>query len=122
MEVWGIRRFGCLLWLGLLLVTACAHQAPSLYQWGSYQDQVYRHFKGESPGQQIQALEKDLELILASNKSVPPGMYAHMGMLYAEMSDDVKAQESLAMEKKTYPESSAYIDMLLRNRDKQKGE
>lgn len=99
---------------GCLLLSACAHQPASLYQWGSYQEQVYGHFKGEGPEKQIQALEKDLQLMQASNRAVPPGVHAHLGMLYAEAGNDGKAQENLLAEKTQYPESSAYIDLLLK--------
>jgi hypothetical protein len=104
----------CCLWV----LTACAHQPASLYQWGSYQDQVYRHFKGESPEQQIQALEKDVQVTQASNKAVPPGLRAHLGMLYAETGNDSKAQENLVAEKVQYPESATYIDLLLKGYQK----
>jgi hypothetical protein len=99
----------------LLLLTACAHQKPvSLYQWGSYQEQVYQHFKGESPEQQILALEKDVQVAQAANRPLPPGLLAHLGMLYAETGNDGKAQESLLAEKSRYPESATYIDLLLK--------
>lgn len=99
---------------GLLMLAACAHQPASLYQWGSYQDQVYRHFKGESPEQQIQALEKDLQVMQASNRTAPPGLQAHLGMLYAAVGNEGKAEECLVAEKTRYPESAAYIDLLLK--------
>lgn len=114
-----IRRSGFSCWMlacALPLLAACAHQPNnSLYQWGSYQEQVYSHFKGESPEQQIQALEKDIQAMLAANKPVPPGMHAHMAMLYAEVGNAGKAQESLLAEKTQYPESSTYVDLLLKN-------
>ncbi|MET0288733.1 MAG: DUF4810 domain-containing protein [Pseudoxanthomonas sp.] len=104
-------------WLALcalLSLTACAHRPQSIYQWGSYQDQVYRHFKGEGPEGQIQALEKDIQVTRASNRQIPPGLHAHLGMLYAEIGNDGKARESLLAEKTIYPESTAYMDLLLK--------
>lgn len=105
-------------WLGacaMLALVGCAHQSASLYQWGSYQDQVYSHFKGDSPEQQIQALEKDLQVMQAANRRPPPGLQAHLGMLYAETGNDAKAQQQLLAEKTQYPESTTYIDLLLKN-------
>lgn len=105
-------------WLGacaMLALVGCAHQSASLYQWGSYQDQVYSHFKGGSPEQQIQALEKDLQVMQAANRRPPPGLQAHLGMLYAETGNDAKAQQELLAEKTQYPESGTYIDLLLKN-------
>ncbi|WP_115560884.1 DUF4810 domain-containing protein [Xanthomonas arboricola] len=104
----------CLSVCALLALTACAHQSASLYQWGSYQDQVYSHFKGGSPEQQIQALEKDMQVMQSSNKSTPPGPRVHLGMLYAETGNDSKAQENLIAEKAQYPESATYVDLLMK--------
>ncbi|MCC4634771.1 DUF4810 domain-containing protein [Xanthomonas dyei] len=104
----------CLSVCALLALTACAHQSASLYQWGSYQDQVYSHFKGGSPEQQIQALEKDMQVMQSSNKSTPPGLRVHLGMLYAETGNDSKAQENLIAEKAQYPESATYVDLLMK--------
>jgi len=105
--------------LALLLLVGCAHQPVSLYQWGSYQDQVYLYFKGESREAQIQALEKDLQVMQAAHRPVPPGLRAHLGMLYAETGSDAKAQENLLAEKASYPESTTYIDLLLKKYQKQ---
>ncbi|MCC4596209.1 DUF4810 domain-containing protein [Xanthomonas campestris pv. phormiicola] len=102
----------------LPILVGCAHQPASLYQWGSYQEQVYSHFKGGSPEQQIQALEKDLQLSQAANRTAPPGLHAHLGMLYAETGNDGKAQEQLLAEKAQYPESATYIDLLLKKSQK----
>jgi len=99
---------------GLLSLAGCAHQSQSLYQWGSYQDQVYQYFKGESPEQQILALEKDLQTMQAANRLAPPGLHAHLGMLYAETGNDGKARENLLAERSQYPESATYIDLLLK--------
>ncbi|MBB4593632.1 DUF4810 domain-containing protein [Xanthomonas cannabis] len=113
-----MKKVSCAkLWVGafvLIALTACAHQSTSLYQWGSYQDQVYSHFKGGSPEQQIQALEKDLQVMQSSNKSAPPGLRVHLGMLYAETGNDGKAQENLIAEKAHYPESTTYVDLLMK--------
>jgi len=98
----------------LAMLTACAHGPQSIYQWGSYQDQVYSHFKGESPEGQIQALEKDIQVARAANRPIPPGLHAHLAMLYAETGNASKARESLLAEKTSYPESTAYMDLLLK--------
>jgi len=108
-----------LLVCALLALTACVHGPKSIYQWGSYQDQVYSHLKGDDPLRQIDALEKDLQVALAADRPVPPGMHMHMAMLYAETGDGVKARESLLIEKARYPESATYVDFLIKNLDQQ---
>ncbi|GHT87764.1 DUF4810 domain-containing protein [Betaproteobacteria bacterium] len=97
------------------LVSACASGPGSqpLYRWGSYEAQVYAQLKGESPEAQIEALERDIEIINASGKLAPPGFYAHLGMLYAETGHDDKAIASFETEKTRFPESATFMDFLL---------
>jgi hypothetical protein len=96
------------------LLTGCATQTTSLYQWDGYQPQVYEYFKGQtSPLQQIDALEKAREQILAKNASAPPGFHAHLGMLYASVGKDQQAKQELLAEKQSFPESAIYMDFLL---------
>ena len=94
-------------------LSGCATPPKTLYQWEGYQPQVYQYLKGESPEQQIAAMEKDLQTISAKGASVPPGFHAHLGMLYsvAGKPDQVIAQ--FEDEKKLFPESAAYMDFLL---------
>ena len=96
------------------LLAACAHQPTTLYQWGSYQEQVYRHFQGEGPAKQIQDLEQDLQKMQSANRPAPPGFRAYLGMLYAEAGDDAKAHENLVAEQRQYPEAKPYIGLLLK--------
>lgn len=96
-----------------VMLAGCQTAPPTLYQWGSYQPQVYQHFKGESPLQQIAAMEKDLQTIGAKGAKAPPGFHAHLGMLYtlAGTADQVRVE--LETEKTLFPESAAYMDFLL---------
>ncbi len=95
------------------MLTGCASPPKTLYQWEGYQPQVYEYLKGESPEQQIAAMEKDLQTISAKGSMAPPGFHAHLGMLYsiAGKPDQVVAQ--FEDEKKLFPESAAYMDFLL---------
>jgi hypothetical protein len=102
---------------GMLL---CGCQTPrstgTLYEWHGYQPQVYQYFKGESVDRQIIVLEKDLEIMRAHDKVPPPGYYAHLGMLYANVGKGDRAVEMFENEKKSYPESSTYMDFLLKKK------
>ena len=103
------------------LLAGCAHTAttPPLYQWDGYQPQVYEYFKAQrNPEDQIDALEKALQQILAKGSLPPPGFHAHLGMLYASVGKDQQAQHELEAEKRAFPESSTYMDFLL-NKSKQ---
>ena len=51
------------------LLSGCATGPKPIYQWGSYQAQVYEHFKGKTaPEEQIKALEGDLQKMQATRK------------------------------------------------------
>jgi hypothetical protein len=97
------------------LFSGCAmnNSAPPLYQWTGYQPQVYEYFKGKTgPTAQIEALEKAFEQIRAKGNTPPPGFHAHLGMLYASVGEDEKAQQAFEAEKQLFPESSSYMDFL----------
>jgi hypothetical protein len=113
-------------WLPLVaagaFLTGCAanKSTPPLYQWDGYQPQVYEYFKGQSePQQQIDALEKALQQIRAKGNRPPPGFHAHLGMLYASVGNDKQAVEEFEAEKQSFPESSTYMDFLLKKSKQQ---
>jgi hypothetical protein len=100
------------------LLSGCATSTatPPLYGWGGYQTQVYEYFKGEkSPQEQIDALEKSLQEIRAKGTRPPPGFHAHLGNLYASVGKEQQAAQELLAEKESFPESSTYMDFLLKN-------
>lgn len=99
----------------LLALPGCAARVPPLYGWGSYQAQVYEHFKGQGkgPAAQVATLEADLQEIRAKGQTPPPGYHAHLGMLYASLGKDDQAVQELQTEKGLFPESTPYIDRLL---------
>ena len=84
-----------------------------LYYWGNYEDQLYLYLKGESPGNQIEILQKDLGRIVSGGKNAPPGFFAHLGMLYSEMGNDTEAIANFRMEKSLFPEAAPLMDYLL---------
>jgi len=102
--------------LSAAVALAGCSSTPSMYQWESYQPQVYQHFKGEkSPNEQIDVLEKDLQKIVSQGKTPPPGYHAHLGMLYSMVGKSDLMIAQFENEKKLFPESSAYMDFLLKN-------
>ena len=103
-----------LLSASLLLIGGCASQPHNLYQWGSYQPQVYQYFKGGSKEDQIAKLEADLEKIQSSGKTAPPGYHAQLGLLYGQTGHDDRMVQEFQTEKSLFPESGSYIDFLLK--------
>ncbi|KVC65725.1 hypothetical protein WI72_33145 [Burkholderia ubonensis] len=101
----------------LLLAGCAAPTTPPLYQWNGYQPQVYEYFKGKtSPQQQIDALEKALQQIRAKGNTPPPGFHAHLGMLYASIGSEQQAEQELQAEKQLFPESSPFMDFLMKHK------
>jgi len=100
--------------MGATLLVGCASGPKPIYQWEHYQPQVYEYFKGQSPEQQITVLEEDQEKIKSAGNRVPPGLHAHLGMLYAQAGNDSKAVAEFQAEKTLFPESAAYMDFLLK--------
>ncbi|MFM0651988.1 DUF4810 domain-containing protein [Paraburkholderia sediminicola] len=108
-------------WLPLaaaaVMLAGCTATTPTppLYQWDGYQRQVYEYFKAQtSPQQQIDALEKALQEIRAKGNKPPPGFHAQLGMLHASVGNGGRAQEEFQSEKQAFPESSTYMDFLLK--------
>ncbi len=110
---------GSLAVLMLLSLIGCKKQ-ELIYQWEDYQPQVYAYLKSDqqSPEEQIHKMEQGLEKIKASEKQVPPGYHAHLGLLYATAGRTELFVEQINTEKSLFPESASYMDFLLRNQQK----
>jgi hypothetical protein len=96
----------------LSFLSACS-TTPSLYNWGPYEDQTYSFFKNESVEQSIPQLEDHADKVQAKGERLPPGFWAHLGMLYNASGQDDKATEMFLREKSLFPESAQYMDFLL---------
>ncbi|MGY4524975.1 DUF4810 domain-containing protein [Pseudomonas sp. TE21394] len=103
--------------LGSILLAGCIAPKP-LYQWESYQPQVYGYLKGDSKEEQVTALERDLEKIKAKNGAVPPGYHAQLGLLYSSLGKDDQMIQQFRTEKALFPESATYMDFLMNNASK----
>lgn len=97
-----------------IVLAGCSSQ-KTLYQWETYQTQVYQYFKGESVQAQVEALEAGLQKIKARNGAVPPGYHAHLGLLYSRLAKDDQMVQQFQAEKALFPESNDYMDFLLNN-------
>lgn len=113
-----MKIFAVLLMTSSVLLGGCATQDTSLYYWGSYEAMVYEMYvePGNAPAAlQIAKLEEDIQKSDALGKKVPPGLYAHLGMMYAAEGKAGLAQEALLKEKAMYPEATTLVDTLLKN-------
>ncbi|MBI3903429.1 MAG: DUF4810 domain-containing protein [Nitrosomonadales bacterium] len=110
------KKISFLILLAPLILTGCVNKPTTLYQWGSYEDQIYAMYSdpGKVPvEEQIQNLERDYQQARAENKSVPPGYQAHLGYLYFQLGKTDQALQSFETEKILFPESTLYMDHLI---------
>jgi len=98
-------------------LTACVQSSRHMYDWQSYQPSVYTYLNGEDIdyATQAQGLEQNVEAARSTNAALPPGFRAHLGLLYLKMGEDNKAVEQLEGEKLAFPESTLFMDFLMRN-------
>ena len=103
-----------------LLLAACATPPKPLYHWGSYQPALYAHFKGDDAKAQelLEKLQVQLSETQQQNLQPPPGLHGHMALLNARLGRGEESRRHLERERQLFPESAAYIDLLLRNAQK----
>lgn len=106
---------GLSLVIALMMLTGCASQ-QGLYQWGSYEEQIYAMYSSpgkSSPDEQIAKLEADGEKARAQSRTPPPGHHAHLGYLYFQTGKPDQAIASFETEKVLFPESRPFMDRLI---------
>jgi hypothetical protein len=105
---------------GIAVLAACAQKGPpSMYQWETFPRLQYDALlrAGASPAEQIVAMEALAEKARAANAALPPGFRAHLGLLELSVGDPAEARRFWQAEKLAFPESSPYMDQLLRRLD-----
>lgn len=99
------------------LLAACAQPSSApLYLWENFPRQQYDTLllPGLSPEQQIGAIQAHIEKARGLGASLPPGLRAHLGMLYLGMGNADEARQLWHAEKLAFPESTRYMDQLLK--------
>lgn len=108
----------------VLLLSGCADDSPrQLYYWdGAYTGSVYEYLTEEGDaGVQIAALEESLQKAYQRAAKVPPGLYAHLGLLYLSQGNGAKFKAYVEKETELYPESRDYAMFLLNQNGKSAG-
>ena len=104
-------------WIFLVLFSViCFYGCSSsqtLYSWGDYENQVYAYLNSGNPETQLSVLERNRHRIEAGGKAIPPGFYAHLGMLYSELGDHETAISYFEEEKIRFPESAVFMNLIL---------
>ena len=100
----------------ICLLSACAAKRPALYYWGQYERLVHDMYlePGKADTQtQIQTLSEDIQKAEARGQRVAPGVFAHLGMMYAVQGDASSAGNAFLEEKLRFPESAILIDGIM---------
>ena len=102
--------------LATLLVSCAQPSSAPLYLWENFPRQQYDTLllPGLSPEQQIGAIQAHIEKARGLGASLPPGLRAHLGMLYLGMGNAEEARQLWHAEKLAFPESTRYMDQLLK--------
>lgn len=105
-----------LLFIAILLLLNGCQSPKTIYYWDGYQENLYNYTQIDktSHTEQIQSLEHTIEKAKSANKPIPPGLHAHLGLLYFSVGNPDKAIEQLEIEKSLFPESKTFIDFIER--------
>lgn len=103
----------------ILIFTGCQQQVQApLYIWNNY---VHSSTDYGMKGHEKEVLEKhivELEKIISDSKEkkqrVAPGIYAEYAQLLYESNKPSEAKKYFFLEKETYPESSIFIDRVIK--------
>ncbi|MCX8655471.1 DUF4810 domain-containing protein [Gilliamella sp. B2840] len=103
-----------LLFSGVLLLLSGCQSSKTIYYWEGYQENLYNYNLSDksSHSEQIKALEKTIEKAKSANKPIPPGLHAHLGLLYTTVGNNNKAMEQFELEKSLFPESKNFIEFV----------
>lgn len=103
------------LYAAALLLSGCA-TTYTQYYWGDYESLIYQTYHSPNdvpPSVQIDKLNIDIEKAQTAGKPVPPGLYAHLGLMYAADGNKELAIAALTKEKELFPDSGKFIDGLI---------
>lgn len=97
-------------------LTGCAKPGVGLYNWGSYEQNLYAAYKDPT---QTENLRIKLEEYVAANEKsgmkVAPGLYAELGTLYLQGGASDKAIAMYTKERDLWPESKGLMTAMIKN-------
>ena len=97
-----------------LSLAACAPK--SLYQWGGYEDMLYRGYKEPEKMEIMRTnLEAHILKLQQSGQKIPPGMSSELATLFLQAGNRAKAATYYALERDTWPESRGLMTALIKN-------
>lgn len=107
----------CLIAFLPIFLTGCV--APSTYQWGAYERDLYTAYKDPTQYEtfrlKLEALTTEVE---SRREKVAPGIYAELGTLYLQKGDANTAIAMYKKERDTWPESKGLMTAMIQNLEK----
>jgi hypothetical protein len=106
----------CCYLLVLCVVASIVGCQRTLYDWGTYENSVYRMYSSRenfSAAGEVDRLRKEVERTQKHNRLIPPGKMAHLGYLYLMTGDSESARHCLETEKTLFPEGGPFMDFLI---------
>jgi len=100
----------------ILMMSGCAGPKP-MYEYGNYSESFYNLKKtgdSEAISQWKTALEESIEMSNAQAIRIPPGVNANLGYLYLKVNDADRAISYFEAEKALYPESTVFMQKLIK--------
>lgn len=101
---------------GVFMVAGCATANKEMYYWGEYEQLVHDSYVkpgSADPQMQIEKINTDIQKSEALGKKIAPGIYAHLGFLYAMQGKESRSREAFMEERALYPESDIFIDGMM---------
>lgn len=95
-------------------LTGCA--APTLYQWGGYDQALYSGYKDPTQMESMRVkLEAHIAAMEQSKQKVAPGLYAELGTLYLQAGSSDKAVGLYTQERDAWPEGRSLMAAMIQN-------
>ena len=97
-------------------LSGCVTTSSDLYYWGGYQamlDKYYREPGNMPPEVQARRLEAIIDDAQRNPAPVAPGIYAHLGVAYADLGRQADAEAAFAREAELYPESTIWLEGMI---------
>ena len=99
-----------------VLMSGCSAKTP-MYEYGNYSESYYQlkqNGDAETTKAWKTALEESIDLSNEDGLRVPPGINANLGYLYLKVNDADKAITFFNTEKTLYPESTVFMEKLIK--------
>lgn len=99
-----------------LLLSGC-ETTNDQYYWGNYEELVYEMYTKPgkaTPEVQIEKLNRDIQYASNNGKYIAPGIYAHLGFMYAAVNMERLSKEAFHKEMELYPDSRVLIEGMLK--------